>query len=232
VETQFRNIDKVGLELEGAFKTARFRGATPLVLTHDGSVREFSNSIIDTCRTGEVISPPLAYWGDVVKFIQDSYPDSINRTCGMHVHISVPSVGAYEAIADQRFHDFLMKSLKIWGKKNEVEATHSFWRRLAGTEFYCRNTYRPDEQIPLTCKSDPRYSQINYCYSLHKTMEIRVLPMFKQKKLAISAVYHLLRMTNKYLGLPGALKAQEIEHEFVPNFTNEVEEVNIISKVG
>lgn len=199
---EFKAIDRVGIELEGAWKSAR----RDIRMIHDGSVTDFSGSVMDNCRTGEVVSEPFLYWSDLVAFIQSKYPDHINRTCGLHVHMSTPTIGAYEALMNQRYNDFLMKSLLLWGKKNKVQPNHSFWRRMSGTEYYCRGIFRPDEQVILNSKGSPRYSQVNYCYGLHRTMEVRVLPMFKQKNLAISAIYHILRCTQKYLTLPNAFK--------------------------
>jgi hypothetical protein len=120
--------------------------------------------------------------------------------------MSTPTLGAYEALMNQRYHDFLINSLKLWGSKNKVQTNHSFWRRLSGGEYYCRGLFRPDEQVVLTSKGQARYSQVNYCYGLHRTVEVRVLPMFKQKNLAISAIYHILRMTQRYLSLPNTFK--------------------------
>lgn len=200
MKMEFDAVDMVGVELEGAWKTSR----RDLNFVHDGSVTDFSSAVLDTCRLGEVVSEPFSYWSDLVKFMQDKYPDHINRTCGLHVHISFPTVGAYEAVMNQRYHDFLIKSLAYWGRKNSVIKNHSFWRRLSGSEYYCRGIYRPEEQIMETGKGASRYSQVNYCYGLHRTMEVRVLPMFKSKNLAISAIYHILRMTHKYLTLPNA----------------------------
>lgn len=200
METQFRAIDKVGIELEGAWKTTR-RGIN---MTHDGSVCDFSGSVMDNCRLGEVVSDPFVYWSDLVAFMQEKYPDHINRTCGLHVHISTPTVGAYEALMNERYFKFLMKSLAYWGRKNKIIENHSFWRRISGSEYYCRGFFRPEEQVIQTGKASCRYTQVNYCYGLHRTMEVRVLPMFKQKNLAISAIYHILRMTQRYLTLPNA----------------------------
>ena len=226
METQFRAIDRVGIELEGAWKISRRN----LQMTHDGSVCDFSSTVNDTCRTGEVVSPPLGYWSDLVKFIQDNYPDHINRTCGLHVHISTPTIGAYEALMNQRYHDFLMRSLKIWGKKNKVIPAHSFWRRLSGSEHYCRGIYQPENQVYQTGKGGSRYTQINYCHGLHGTMEVRVLPMFKQKNLAISAIYHILRCTQKYLTLPNAFKDEPLVSEI--NIEPESLILDFVSKAG
>jgi hypothetical protein len=160
----------------------------------------------------------------------NGYPDKVNETCGLHVHISVPTVGAYEALATERFYNFMKFSLRVWAKKNKVSSSHRFWHRLAGKNTYCEDNFQPEDQIFDTYKSSARYAIINYCFSCHGTMEVRVLPMFDKPKLAVSAVKNILWTTNKFLSLPGIYSGNpggsaieevvemDIDHEMLNSF--------------
>lgn len=68
-------------------------------------------------------------------------------------------------------------------------------RRLSGKNHYCvPSFYNPTAQL-LSARNDyNRYAAVNYCYTKHRTMEIRVLPMFMQVDESISAIKEVLRL--------------------------------------
>jgi hypothetical protein len=166
-------------------------------------------------KNGEYVTSPISKWQTLVNEMKDNYPDKVNSTCGLHVHVSVPTIPAYEALMNERFYNFLKKSLRVWGKKNNIPSHHNFWHRLKGNNQYCEDFHNPDSQVWETGKGGDRYCIVNYCYSCHGTMEVRVLPMFEKKSLSVSAVERVLWTVQRYLSLPGAFKGSEpVSYDF------------------
>jgi len=61
----------------------------------------------------------------------------------------------------------------------DQDTYNRFKDRLAGKNRYCRKGYKGLEQVNLTGRSSQRYHQLNYCFLLHGTLEIRVFPCTK-----------------------------------------------------
>lgn len=229
---KYPNIHMVGVEMEGGW----FPDNVPDDLKSDCSVQVNDDGDGDFCEdcdqyncgcgnsedryhNGEYVTDPISKWDYLVGEMKNNYPDKVNSTCGLHVHISVPSTRAYEALMSERFYNFLKKSLRVWGKKNNIPSSDNFWHRLAGKNQYCEDFHDPDSQVFDTGKSGNRYCIVNYCFSCHGTMEVRVLPMFNNKNLSISAVERVLWTVNRYLSLPGAFKSgPETSQEFTVEF--------------
>jgi hypothetical protein len=185
-----KHIDRVGLELEGGWISEPSSGA----YHHDGSV------VLRAPIIGEYVSQPLDPV-DAVAWVQDPkvYPPFINKTCGMHVHISVKANRDYERMMVAEFGYDFEKAMTALGKKLELPSTHEFWKRLAGQNRYCLPGFIPDGQWTLTTKGTERYTKLNYCYELHGTLEVRVLPMFELRKTAGLAVKGLVRFVDGWI---------------------------------
>jgi len=132
-------------------------------------------------RIGEVISKPINSMESALQFIHDNWPDQSNRTCGLHFHISTKNPGHYSALMDDEFGVYFREQIREFSK----EANSVLKGRILGTNEhalkYCRDEFRPAKQAYVTKKvyrnHDPeagRYTILNYCYGLHKTMECRV----------------------------------------------------------
>lgn len=200
---KFPNIDKVGVELEGGWSENNPDVDVYEDLKGDGSV-DVNDDDDDNYHNGEMVSPPYSRWASITKFITQNYPDKVNTSCGFHIHISVPSVGYYQALMNKRFYNHLKYALAVWGRKNKIPKRDYFWYRLSGKNTYCEDEFRPNVQVMDRSKSGYRYSIVNYCFSLHGTMEIRVLPMFRDPDMSISALHCVLKCVDKYLSLPSS----------------------------
>ena len=212
---KYPNINRVGVELEGGWERDNdyrdeIKGDCSVEVNnhreYDEDDFDEDRDYDDTYINGEIVSPPISKWDELATFMADRYPDMVNSTCGLHVHISTNTVGQYQALATERFYDFMKFSLRTWGKKAKIRSEHNFWKRLSGSNHYCEDFFDPDSQMFNRYKTENRYCIVNYCYDLHGTMEVRVLPMFKQPKVSIAAVNNILWTVNKYLSLPSVLK--------------------------
>ena len=181
-------IKLVGIELEGGWDEA------PDAPIHgDGSVTASGEY-----DSGEISSPPLRR-EDVESFIVRNYPQNVNPSCGLHVHTSLKSVGRYQQLMSEDFFAHWKNQMRLWGERYPVHRDSQFWQRLAGRNTYCRDSFQAEEQAEATSKWDCRYSMLNFCWTLHGTLEARVLPMFKRPATAIAAVNRHLDIIEEYL---------------------------------
>lgn len=183
----YRFIDKIGVELEGGWN-----GDLVFDLDHDGSVN------VDADRRGELPSPPLKP-KEVENWMLAHYPDAVNHTCGMHVHISLNQNLHYAKLMEKKFHDYLKLSLKNWGNENNIRKSHPFWDRLAGKNTFCKDEFYPELQIQHTAKGGHRYTQLNYTWGRYRTIECRVLPMFKVPEIGVSGVFAVIDAFEDFL---------------------------------
>lgn len=219
-------IQRVGVELEGAwlkppssdeakrithgynFNDSEAPALAPFYMKGDGSVSMncspeggIEDGGLTThwnrhhCHTGEIISPPLplnriAPWTDLI------YPSCVNQSCGFHIHLSTTTPLHYSRLMDRSFVAFIIERFTEWGKVKEIYRKSPFWDRLKGQNSYARNLHMPDEQVH---RGGERYTQFNYPYSRHQTLELRFLPMFKQKEIALDALTTYLDAVEEYL---------------------------------
>ena len=149
---------------------------------------------------GELPSPPLNVQ-ELMSYQNRSgnYPTYVNHTCGFHVHASLINRKVMAVLMDRSFHDYLKEQSKVWGKNMRCK-NKQFWERIDGENTFCHDRYRGFEQIMATEHyHEDRYTFVNYCYNLHKTVEIRVAPAFKQSKMASLWVKFVYDIINKFL---------------------------------
>lgn len=182
---RWRYLYRVGVELEGGWHNR------PCGLTRDGSVH------VDADHVGEVPSPVLTP-ENLLEWMDSVYPDLVNGTCGLHVHVSVRTVGLYSILMERDFYDHLKKSLEDWGKRSKVIARHPFWSRLRGANQYCLDEHVPEKQWQQQDKGCDRYAILNYTWARYKTVEVRVLPAFKLKCVAKDAVLEVCNIFENY----------------------------------
>lgn len=172
-------INKMGLELEGAWVgTIRVPPFKDVMIKHDGSV-SFEQPIDGTfLHFGELVSSPmdpeeLASWG------YEHCPTHANNSAGTHVHVSTVTNSMYACLLTPSFQRHLMEELTQFNdtfKDSDPETYGRFAVRLAGGNTYCKKGYKGLSQVRQENRGGDRYQQVNYCYKLHGTMEIRVLP--------------------------------------------------------
>lgn len=200
-----RAYAKVGIEIEGLWnnlrETRRRAAAEGMGGCQDGSVRVNPDSNAEgyefqtnpgTLR--EALSQLVAY-----------YPDETNDSCGMHVHVSFNVSTDASLLATQQFFDYFRARWNAWGQREHVwgynavdpgASRGTFWHRLFGQNDYCRVNSSTERNI----LSMDRYHQLNFsAWNEHRTVECRLLPMFKSARLGVSAVQELLAIFEDYL---------------------------------
>jgi hypothetical protein len=176
---------------------------------------------------GEVTSMPLNPSPEKINgWLESAYPAAVNQTCGLHLHLSFSTLGYYYRTVSQSYFDGVYDHFHAWGKEKKIK-NQEFWERLIGNNQFCRKLYVPDKQVWDRGKNSARYCGINYCYSRYKTIEIRLLPMFKQWELAADAVNSFIAFTNKFLISSKLVAINEEINEQLPNFENKVEKLEI-----
>lgn len=177
-------------------------------------------------KDGEIVSDPLNP-DEVANWIQTNYPDNMNKTCGIHTHISFNDELSYMMIMKKDFYDKFVENLKSFAEKIGIpnKSESEFYRRLGNNEYYCVNRFKPHDQVHVfpTYEGD-RYCFINYGYQTQrKTIEIRVLPCFNDRKYAILCVDEFVRFINDYLSKQKDPEVKEFTFDFEKLALNEVE---------
>lgn len=189
-------VNKVGIELEGGWEDP------PAELQGDGSVNVRAKLV------GEIPSPPLLP-EEVEAWTLKHYPNAVNETCGLHVHVSLKNTLFYARLMEQKFQDYALEELKRWGKnvvietasgiKQGIRDSHPFWSRLRGENTYCKLNFWPENQLLKKEHHGERYTAFNYTWARFQTIECRLLPAFYNPKTAVSAVMNLVNIYEDFL---------------------------------
>jgi hypothetical protein len=146
---------------------------------------------------GEIACGPFKVgdlWPDRLATI---WPNEVNDTCGMHVHLGCRTPDVYARFMTPAFEHHLIDWLKRWAREHRI-VEPQFWSRIYGRNYYCQRGFSGDVQANNSRKSELRYRVCNYTW-LHKgTLEIRVLPMFASMPIAIDAIREVLRLSNEW----------------------------------
>lgn len=183
-----RYIKRIGVEIEGGWN----RKPPSASIYADGSVS------IRAPESGEISSPPSRFT-EIKKFLRENYPSDTNSTCGMHIHLSFYHNGIYSRLMTEDFYHYFLVEVEKWGKENEDFCDSLFWDRLKGENSFCRRKFNCDEQVEKEFKDGCRYAHLNYCFTLHNTIEVRIFPAFKQVEAAISALRKTIEIFEEWL---------------------------------
>lgn len=162
-----------GIELEGGWSEQRYYSFSGM--RGDGSVHVSSPFL-----SGEISVGVYDNLRKLYQRMREVYPDTVNHTCGLHVHVG-GTPGELSGIASVDCYNDLIQKLR--------ETAHpAILSRLAGNQ-YARCRYTVPEQ--LDGRDNNRYTAINGCaYREHRTIEFRILPAFPDWREAM-----------KYIGL-------------------------------
>jgi len=109
------------------------------------------------------------------------------------------------------FYHYFLDQMKKWG--NSYPCTNNeFWKRLHGENKYALKQFRPDKQVAMREKglNNPiRRTQLNYCWNIFRTLEVRLFPLFTNKDTAISALKACIHCFETYL------KNNSLKEEFM-----------------
>jgi hypothetical protein len=189
----------MGVELEGGW--SKLPQGTRL--ERDASV--FHDAPQSGFKVGELPLGPFIL-GQLNQYMKKYYPDKVDDTCGLHVHMSFESQLYYGLLADSPdYQETMVHYLEKWAKDQRLPEKHPIWERLKGESVYCQKKFWPFDQMMQSRKDfdkvrqGHRYTIVHYCWSRNGTIEIRVLPMMTTVDLAISAVRCVVDVTNAYL---------------------------------
>ena len=127
----------------------------------------------------------------------------------------MPNNLRYSRLMVPTFPDLLVGQLKKWGREKGFPKEHPLWHRLQGTHKHCLKQFLADGQVRVEekeyapndpvrraqflKKKDHRYTMVNYCWALHRTVEVRVLPMFNDASDAVEALQIVIDTVNLFL---------------------------------
>lgn len=194
-------IYRIGIELEGGWIKL-----PPGVrqLQHDGSV-QIDRALGDPqFQTGELAIGPIEL-NEWRKWLKSHYPQKVNQTCGMHVHVQPTTSLAYSRLLDARYPGTVIEYFKRWATQEGLAKDHPIWPRLKGKSIYCQHLYMGEEQIRNTQKDHDRarpghrYTVINFCHGRYGTVECRLLPMMQTVEQAEGAIQEFIDITNAFL---------------------------------
>lgn len=194
-------IYRIGIELEGAWTKLPVgcRG-----LQHDGSVQVPRELGDPEFHTGELANGPMTM-EEWPKWLKANYPQRVNATCGMHVHLSPRTALAYSRVMDPSYPGTVVAYIRDWATKEGLPNDHCIWPRLKNKSIYCQHLYMADDQVRNTNKDHNRerqghrYTVINYCHGRYGTFECRLLPMMADVAQAQRCIQHLVDITNAFL---------------------------------
>lgn len=190
---------KVGIEVEGWWHdlTAAKEIAARYEMggTSDGSLDEHTR-----CHGYEFRTNPGTL-GEALAQVRAIYPDVCHESAGMHVHVSFPNVMDVSSLSTEAFLKYFAERWGAWGTRMSIHQSSDFWSRLRGHNSYCKlglGHKQPGRRSTYLTDGD-RYHQVNFCsWRSHKTVECRLLPLFKQLSVALSAIEELISIYEDY----------------------------------
>ncbi len=220
-------ISKIGVELEGGWLVPP---DTDYEIHEDISVKNgfegfpFFKKGKENCQHwGEIASKPLRISG-VMSFLDANFPDDTNESCGFHIHISVKRTIDYARLMKRDFFNAFLEATRAWGKDEGIPLTDPFWARLEGKNRFAKKIFRPEAQIAVTGKTgaeagefgtDTRRTLLNYCWSMHRTLECRLFPGWKDKALCKKAVDFFVTFVEGYLEEKSKRKMKLLKTYFI-----------------
>lgn len=149
---------------------------------------------------GRILEPK-----EIDSWMKRCYPEHVNDTCGLHVHMSFVKSLHYGRLMVPEYQATILTYLGKWAMNESIPKDHPIWSRLSGKNEFCKHEFFADVQARKTSKvydhhgNGNRYTAINYCHGQHGTLECRVLPMFEKVDQAIRAVHQVIDVTNACL---------------------------------
>jgi hypothetical protein len=211
-----RAIDKVGVEVEGWWRDlpAARRVATDLGCSgaHDGSLA-IDGSGETNAWEFRTVPGPLS---SVRRQVHALYPDKYDATGGMHVHISLLQPTDAALLACHEFFAYAQARFAAWGAREQVNPDSQFWKRLRGENRFC--ALITDNDLARLTRGD-RYRWLNFTsWERHRTIELRLLPLFGSEALAHSAITEWCAMVEDWLAGPAlaALAPMRAEVDLTP----------------
>lgn len=191
--------DKIGVEVEGWWRdlpaVEQVAANWHMSGAHDGSLARD--------RTGE--TQPYEFrtrpgsLGETISQVTAIYPDKCDKSAGMHVHMSFADTMDVTSLATPQFLAYFKERWNAWGTRVGVHPDSDFWSRLRGENLdYCAVT--SFENIRVSPTRAGRYYQLNFSsWERHRTMEMRMLPLFRDARLAVLALEEWVSIVEDFI---------------------------------
>ena len=165
-----------------------------------------SPSLFGPAYKGEIVSKPIIV-EKIEAWVKKCYPQHINETCGLHVHMSFHHRTNYARLMTPDFTPFIVGKVREWAEAEKLPPEHPQWERLLKSDHpHCAHQYLAEGQIQMTRKdyesrgkNYSRYTFVNYCDGQHHTIEVRGLSMPANAEMAIRAIMTIVNGTNEFL---------------------------------
>lgn len=158
-------------------------------------------------KVGEIPLEPLSPKTFPATFML-FYPDYVDQSCGMHVHLSLKRPFIYQRLMVNHPYSYpatIVRYIERWALTEQLPADHPIWSRLANQNEYCQHIFHADEQVRTSAKDfdhhreGHRYTVVSFCWSRYKTVECRLLPMMQTAAQGVRAVQEVINITNAFL---------------------------------
>jgi hypothetical protein len=169
-----------GIELEGGWPLRHVDdgGGSRHGFVHDGSVAGLRAPDDRPLYVGEYNSTAYDGIKELLEDVKEEWPQFYNSTCGMHIHAGL-SAEIYSRFMERSFNEEFKKKTLLWAEMIVGPEKDRYLQRLSGQNSYCTAGWAPEKQSIARGKDSCRYRALNFCWSLHKTMECRLFPMMK-----------------------------------------------------
>lgn len=191
---------QMGVELEGSWYDSPSKVQAR---SHGAQWHKDLSVHIGVGNPGEIVTRPHHDLDLLIKDVEILWPDVVDNSCGFHIHTSFTPLKA-SLIATREFYGYFKDQWANWGKRvAKLPGNHEFWSRLAGKNKFAKDVFEPEKQLSTTFsgqRPEARYTMLNfYAWEKHQTVECRLLPMFMEKEIGISAIQALSGIYNTYL---------------------------------
>ena len=201
--TPKNRVALIGVELEGTWDEIP-KGCQRGDFVRDGSLdplaRKFPNSY-----TMELPSPALEL-SAMETWMRNHWPQHVDETCGMHVHVSFRTSLSYSRVVREEYPGSIIVYMRKWAEKEGIDKANPIWDRLDGKSTFCQHQFFGDDQLRNTRKDHDkvrrghRYTVVNFCWGRGiPTAECRLLPMFPEPEQGIRAMREVVDITNRFL---------------------------------
>lgn len=182
----------VGVELEGGWD---WRPGVRGQFAGDSSVTASAD-----WWQGEVRSPVFRSVGALVEWLRQAYPHKVDSSCGLHLHLR-GSWGLLSGLVSRDGQMEFLRRLEAWGRDWGVRSER-FYSRLRGENSYCCGVQWGGDLVRAAserCKGSWRYRAVNLTTGVYGPgrVEIRVLPMFVDVRVAAAAVAAAVRIATE-----------------------------------
>lgn len=170
--------------------------------------------------------------GEAISQVIAIYPDKCDKSAGMHVHMSFADPMDVTSLATPQFLDYFRDRWNAWGTRMRVQPSSDFWSRLRGeNEDYCAITHL--DYLRGNLARSPRYHQLNFSsWERHKTLEMRMLPLFRDARLAVLALEEWVSIVEDFIQHVAPSVWAAFDRECPMTGGDEVPEVQEIVELG